>query len=105
MLWRYALLAAARNLRQNILHGCIWYNTFFVPEQEQEQERGRDCTPFGTALCASSSSSSPLDLPLTGGDAEPALSAVERNDWAFPISSFHIHFSKRICELFGFVYF
>ena len=68
MLWRCALLAAARSLRQNILRGRIWGNPPSDPEQEQEQERGQGDTPFSTTLYASSSSS--LDLPLTGGDTE-----------------------------------
>ena len=75
MLWRTALLTAARSLRQNILRGRIWGNpsSDAEQEQEQEQEQGQQQqqegdTPFGTALYASSSSS--LDLPLTGGDAE-----------------------------------
>ena len=70
MLWRCALLAAARSLRQNILRGRIWGNSSSDLEQEHEQEKElQEDTPFGTALYASSSSS--LDLPLTGGDAEP----------------------------------
>ena len=69
MLWRCALLAAARSLRQNVLRGRIWGNPLSDPEQEQEHEKElQDDTPFGTALYASSSSS--LDLPLTGGDSE-----------------------------------
>lgn len=68
MLWRCALLVAARSLRQNILRGRIWGNPPSDPEQEQEEERGQGDTPFSTTLYASSSSS--LDLPLTGGDAE-----------------------------------
>ena len=68
MLWRSALLAAARNLRQDVLRGRIWGNPTSGPEQEQEQEQGEADAPFGNALYASSSSS--LDLPLTGGDAE-----------------------------------
>jgi hypothetical protein len=67
-LWRSALLAAARSLRQNILYGRIWGNPPSDPEQEQEQARVQDESPFGTTLYASSSSS--LDLPLTGGDAD-----------------------------------
>ena len=69
MLWRCALLAAARSLRQNILRGRIWGNSSSDLEQEQDQDQElQDDTPFGTALYASSSSS--LDIPLTGGDAE-----------------------------------
>lgn len=68
MLWRCALLVAARSLRQNILRGRIWGNPPSDPEQEQEEERGQGDTPFSTTLYASSSSS--LDLPLTGGDTE-----------------------------------
>ncbi|KAH9983298.1 hypothetical protein BJV77DRAFT_966894 [Russula vinacea] len=68
MLWRCALLVAARSLRQNILRGRIWGNPPSDPEQEQEEERGQGDTPFSTTLYASSSSS--LDLPLTDGDTE-----------------------------------
>jgi len=68
MLWRSALLAAARNLRQNILRGRIWGNPASDIEQGQDQEREQGDVPFVSALYASSSSS--LDLPLTGEDAE-----------------------------------
>ena len=71
-LWRSALLAAARSLRQNILYGRIWGNPPSDPEQEQEQTRAQDGSPFGAALYALSSSS--LDLPLTGGDADTGCS-------------------------------
>ena len=71
-LWRSALLAAARSLRQNILYGRIWGNPPSDHEQEQEQARVQDESPFGTTLYASSSSS--LDLPLTGGDADTGCS-------------------------------
>lgn len=67
MLWRSALLAASRNLRQNILRGRIWGNSA-SDEQGQDQERELGDAPFTNALYASSSSS--LDLPLTGEDAE-----------------------------------
>jgi len=70
MLWRSALLAAARNLRQNILRGRIWGHPVSDSEQaqDQEQEQGQGDAPFASALYASSSSS--LDLPLTGEDAD-----------------------------------
>ena len=68
MLWRNALLAAARNLRQNILRGRIWGNPASDIEQGQDQEREQGDVPFACALYASSSSS--LDLPLNGEDAE-----------------------------------
>jgi hypothetical protein len=68
MLWRSALLAAARNLRQNILRGRIWGNPTSDPDQEQEKERVHGDVPFGTTLYASSSSS--LDLPLADGGIE-----------------------------------
>ena len=71
-LWRSALLAAARSLRQNILYGRIWGNPPSDPEQEQEQAQVQDDSPFGTTLYASSSSS--LDLPLTGGDPDASCS-------------------------------
>ena len=67
-LWRSALLAAARSLRQNILYGRIWGNPPADPEQEQEQAQVQGESPFGTTLYASSSSS--LDLPLTGDDPD-----------------------------------
>lgn len=73
-LWRSALLAAARSLRQNILYGRIWGNPPSDPEQEQEQARVQDESPFGTTLYASSSSSLDLDLPFTGGDPDPGCS-------------------------------
>lgn len=63
-LWRNALLAAARSLRQNILYGRIWGNPPSDLEQEQEQAQVQDESPFGSTLYASSSSS--LDLPLAG---------------------------------------
>lgn len=66
-LWRSALLAAARSLRQNILYGRIWGNSPSDPEQERERAQVQDGSPFGTTLYASSSSS--LDLPLTDEDA------------------------------------
>lgn len=69
-LWRSALLAAARSLRQNILYGRIWGNPPLDPEQEQA--RVQDNSPFGTTLYTSSSSS--LDLLLTGGDADAGCS-------------------------------
>jgi hypothetical protein len=75
-LWRSALLAAARSLRQNILYGRIWGNPPSDPEQEQEQERDQDHAPFGTTPYASSSSS--LDLPLTDRDAEASCSRRPR---------------------------
>lgn len=65
-LWRSALLAAARNLRQNILYGRIWGNSPSDREQERERAQVQDDTPFGTPLYASSSSS--LDLPLNDED-------------------------------------
>ena len=68
MLWRNALLAAARNLRQNILRGRIWGNPASDIEQGQDQEQEQGDVPFACALYASSSSS--LDLPLNGEDAE-----------------------------------
>ena len=71
-LWRSALLAAARSLRQNILYGRIWGNPPSDPEQEQEQARAHDGSPFGATLYTLSSSS--LDLPLTGGDADAGCS-------------------------------
>jgi hypothetical protein len=68
VLWRSALLAASRNLRQNILRGRIWGNSI-SDEQGQDLEREElGDVPFTSALYASSSSS--LDLPLTGEDAE-----------------------------------
>ena len=101
MLWRCALLAAAaRSLRQNIHRGRIWCNPSSDPEQEQEQER----TPFCTALRASSSSSSPLDIPLTSGDAKAGSKRCRTQRLGLPTSPYPIHFSKRICEFFGFVY-
>jgi hypothetical protein len=71
-LWRRALLAAARSLRQNVLYGRIWGNLPSDPVHEQEQARVQDELPFGTTLYASSSSS--LDLPLTGGDTNASWS-------------------------------
>ena len=68
MLWRSALLAAARNLRRNILRGRIWGNPASDVEQGQDQEREQGDVPFASPLYASSSSS--LDLPLNGEDAE-----------------------------------
>jgi hypothetical protein len=68
MLWRSALLGAARNLRQNILRGRIWGNPTSDPDEHQEKERGHGDVPFGTTLYASSSSS--LDLPLADGGIE-----------------------------------
>ena len=68
MLWRSALLAAARNLRQNILRGRIWGNPASDIELGQDQEREQGDVPFASALYASSSSS--LDLPLNGEDVE-----------------------------------
>ena len=71
-LWRSALLVAARNLRQNVLRGRIWGNRASDQEQEQKQDQEQDPEQddalFGTALYASSSSS--LDLPLAGEDAD-----------------------------------
>ncbi|KAI0290259.1 hypothetical protein B0F90DRAFT_1672049 [Multifurca ochricompacta] len=70
-LWRGALLAASRNLRQNILRGRIWGHPASDLEQELEQEQGdENSTPFETALYASSSSS--LDLSLAGRDVDPS---------------------------------
>jgi hypothetical protein len=68
MLWCSALLAAARNLRQNILHGRIWGNPVSDSEQGQGQEQRQGDAPFASAWYASSSGS--LDLPLTGEDAD-----------------------------------
>ncbi|KAI9452518.1 hypothetical protein F5148DRAFT_1289562 [Russula earlei] len=64
MLWRSALLAAARNLRQNVLRGRIWGNPASDLEQEQEQGQGQ-----GDAPSSHVSSSSSLDLPLADGEA------------------------------------
>ena len=68
MLWRSALLTAARNLRQNMLRGRIWGNPASDVEQGQDQEREQGDVPFTSPLYASSSSS--LDLPLNGEDVE-----------------------------------
>ena len=68
MLWRSALLTAARNLRQNILRGRIWGNPASDLGQEQERDQGQDGAPFSSTLYASSSSS--LDLPLADEDVE-----------------------------------
>ena len=68
MLWRTALLASARNLRQNVLRGRIWGTPASNIEQGQDQEPEQGNAPFISALYASSSSS--LDLPLNGEDAE-----------------------------------
>lgn len=70
-LWRSALLAAARSLRQNILYGRIWGNPPSDPEEEQEA-RVHDGSPFGTTPYPPSSSS--LDLPPTGRDADAGCS-------------------------------
>jgi hypothetical protein len=67
VLWRSALLAASRNLRQNILRGRIWGNSV-SDEQGQDLERELGDAPFTSALYASSSSS--LDLQLTGEGVE-----------------------------------
>ncbi|KAF8274617.1 hypothetical protein EI94DRAFT_1695765 [Lactarius quietus] len=60
-LWRGALLAAARNLRQNLLRGRIWGTPTSEPEQEEEN---------GSSLSYPSPSSSSPDLPLADANAD-----------------------------------
>jgi hypothetical protein len=76
MLRRCALLATARSLRQNILRGRICCNPSSDPGKKQEQERGQDVTPFGTACMRRPAClifRSPVEM------LRAALSAVERN--------------------------
>jgi hypothetical protein len=70
--WRGALLAAAHNLRQSVLRGCILGNEASDQEQGQEQEpeeqMGQGDAPFCATLYTSESSS--LDLPLASEHAD-----------------------------------
>jgi hypothetical protein len=71
-LWRGALLAAARNLRQNMLRGRIWG----TPMSEHEQEEND--APFGSPLSYAFPSSSP-DLTLVDANADADTGRMRRN--------------------------
>ncbi|KAI9434384.1 hypothetical protein H4582DRAFT_1979601 [Lactarius indigo] len=62
-LWRGALLAAARNLRQNILRGRLWGTPTSEPEQEESD------APFDSSLSYAFPSSSP-DLTLVDANVD-----------------------------------